>query len=163
MIEPTPVQPVHCAYGSFGISIPRKLDTHAPLYQQSQPNPNKPSMKAFPTSSLELQFQQPAKCYAVVLIGSPDCGAYVTASDLDRFLRSVKAGELLSSKLTEAFFTPQVHYRAVNEGTKKYGYGLWFSMDQANQVVFCELANMEDGVWETVRKVHELVIAGQLA
>ena len=72
-------------------------------------------------------------------------------------------------------------------GTKKYGYGLWFFMDQANQVVFCEkegintgasglirhfpkddisiviLSNMEDGVWEPVRKVHKLVIAGQLA
>ena len=125
--------------------------------------------------------------YPFPLIGSPDSGAYVTASDLDRFLRSVKEGELLSSNLTEVFFTPQVHYRAMDEGTKKYGYGLWFLTDQADQVVFCEkeginpgvsgliryrpegdiskviLSNMEDGVWEPVRKVHELVIAGQLA
>ncbi|MCJ7623009.1 MAG: beta-lactamase family protein, partial [Anaerolineaceae bacterium] len=49
--------------------------------------------------------------YSYPPIGSPDGGAHVTAGDLDRFLRAVKAGELLSPQLTEAFLTPQVHYR----------------------------------------------------
>ena len=125
--------------------------------------------------------------YSFPPIGSPDGGGYVTASDLDRFLRAVKAGELLSPKLTEAFFTPQVHHSVMDGGTQKYGYGLWFFVDQADQVVFCEkeginagvsglirhfpkddisiviLSNMEDGVWEPMKKVHELLIASQLA
>ena len=40
-------------------------------------------------------------------IGSPDAGAQVTAADLDRFLRGVQRGELLSPTLTTAFLTPQ--------------------------------------------------------
>src|SRR5260370_12575643 len=46
--------------------------------------------------------------YAYPPIGSPDGGAHVTASDLDRFLRKVKAGSLLSAQPTAAFCTPQV-------------------------------------------------------
>src|SRR5260370_24341279 len=45
--------------------------------------------------------------YSFPPIGSPDGGAYVTAADLDRFLRQVKAGTLLSPQSTAAFFTPQ--------------------------------------------------------
>lgn len=124
--------------------------------------------------------------YSFPPIGSPDAGAHVTASDLDRFLRAVRAGELLSPELTEAFFRPQVHHSAMDGGTQEYGYGLWFFVDQAENVVFCQkeginagvsglirrypkddinvviLSNMEDGAWEPRRKVHELVIAGQL-
>lgn len=124
--------------------------------------------------------------YSFPPIGSPDSGAYVTAGDLDRFLRSVKAGELLSSDLTEVFLTPQVHYRDMDGWTMMYGYGLWFYVDKADRVVCCQkeginagvsglirhfpdpdvnvviLSNMEDGVWEPVWKTHEMVIAGQL-
>ena len=39
--------------------------------------------------------------YSYPPIGSPDSGAYVTARDLDRFLRAVQSGRLLSSELTE--------------------------------------------------------------
>ena len=35
--------------------------------------------------------------YSYPPIGCPDSGAYVTAGDLDRFLRQAKAGSLLSS------------------------------------------------------------------
>ena len=113
-------------------------------------------------------------------VGSPDSGAYVTARDLDRFLRAVKAGKLLSPTLTEAFFTPQVHYRTVLNRTRKYGYGLEFVVDQAGQVIYYEkdgvnagvsgciryfpetdidvvlLSNMESGVWEPMRKINEM-------
>jgi len=125
--------------------------------------------------------------YSYPPIGSPDGGAHVTANDLDRFLRVVKAGELLSPALTEAFFTPHVHYRAAGGGTEKFGYGLWFFMNQADQVTFCEkdginagvsglirhypkedlnvilLSNMENGAWKPARKIHEIFVTGKLA
>lgn len=125
--------------------------------------------------------------YSFPPIGSPDSGAHVTAKDLDRFLRAMKTGELLSPKLTEAFFTPQVHYRAIEGGTEKYGHGLLFFLDSSDQVAYFEkdginagvsgfirhypkedinvvlLSNMENGVWKPMRKVHEMVVAGQFA
>jgi CubicO group peptidase (beta-lactamase class C family) len=125
--------------------------------------------------------------YSFPPIGSPDGGGYVTASDLDQFLRAVKAGKLLSPKLTGAFFTPQVHHGKLGDGTQEYGYGLWFYMNQARRSVFCEkegmatgvsglirhyfkddinvviLSNMEQGVWQPVRKVHDVLVAKQLA
>ena len=123
--------------------------------------------------------------YSFPPIGSPDGGAHVTANDLDRFLRAVKAGELLSPALTEAFFTPQVPHRTMEGGTEKYGYGLEFLVNREGQIVFCEkgginagvsgiirhyleedlnvvlLSNREDGVWKPVRVIHEMIVAGQ--
>jgi CubicO group peptidase (beta-lactamase class C family) len=123
--------------------------------------------------------------YSYPPIGSPDGGAHVTANDLDRFLRAVKAGELLSSDLSNEFFTPQVHYRTMEGGIEKYGYGLEFLVNPESQVVFCDkdginagvsgiirhypkedlnvvlLSNMEDGVWKPVRVIHEMVVTGQ--
>lgn len=120
--------------------------------------------------------------YSYPPIGSPDGGAYVTAGELDRFLRSVKAGRLLSSELTEAFFTPQVHCRVTEDGwTKAYGHGLWFSLDQSGRVLFAEkegvnvgvsavlrhfpeqdiniilLSNLEEGVWEPVWAIQRML------
>jgi CubicO group peptidase (beta-lactamase class C family) len=116
---------------------------------------------------------------------SPDSGAYVTAGDLDRFLRAVKAGQLLSPELTEAFLTPQVHFREMDDWTKMYGYGLWFFVDRSDKVICYEkeginagvsglirhfpepdinivlLSNMMEGVWEPVWKIHEMVVTGQ--
>jgi CubicO group peptidase (beta-lactamase class C family) len=125
--------------------------------------------------------------YSFPPIGSPDGGAHVTVRDLDRFLRAAKAGELLSPMLTEAFFTPQVHHRAMEGGAEKYGYGLEFLVNPADQIVFCGkgginagvsglirhypmedinvilLSNMENGVWESARKIHEIFVTGKLA
>ena len=124
--------------------------------------------------------------YAFPPVGSPDSGAHVTARDLDRFLRAVQAGDLLSAERTEAFLTPQVHYRQRDGWTMMYGHGLWFYVDSSDQVVCYQkegvnagvsglirhfpaldinvvlLSNMEDGVWEPVWKIHEWVVAGQL-
>jgi CubicO group peptidase (beta-lactamase class C family) len=123
--------------------------------------------------------------YSFPPVGSPDSGAYATAGDLDRFLWAVKRGELLSSELTEAFLTPQVHYREIDGWTVMYGYGLSFYVDQANKVVCYQkeginagvgglirhfpdsdinvviLSNMESGVWKPVWEIHDMVVAGQ--
>jgi CubicO group peptidase (beta-lactamase class C family) len=122
--------------------------------------------------------------YAYPPVGSPDGGAHVTAGDLDRFLRAVKQGELLSPQLTAAFFTPQVHYRTMKGWDKHFGFGLWFYVDGAGQVVCCEkegvnvgvsgairhfpqddinvviLSNMEEGVWSPIWQLHEMVVSG---
>jgi CubicO group peptidase (beta-lactamase class C family) len=124
--------------------------------------------------------------YSFPPIGSPDSGAHVTAHDLERFLRAVKGGELLSPELTRAFLTPQVHYREKDSWTMMYGYGLWFYVDRSDGVVCYQkeginagvsglirhfpaqdisvviLSNMEDGAWKPVWKIHEMVVAGQL-
>jgi CubicO group peptidase (beta-lactamase class C family) len=124
--------------------------------------------------------------YSFPPIGSPDAGAYVTVTDLDRFLRAVIAGKLLSPELTSAFLSPQVVHRTRDTWTEMYGYGLWFYVDQASKVVCFEkegvnvgvsalirhfpdqdiavtlLSNMEDGVWDPVWKIHEMVIEGQM-
>jgi CubicO group peptidase (beta-lactamase class C family) len=121
--------------------------------------------------------------YSYPPIGSPDGGAHVTAADLDRFLRAVRAGRLLSPELTEAFFTPQVQYKAKEGWNQMFGYGLWFYVDQQGQVVCYQkegfnagvsgmirhfpthdlnvvlLSNTMDGAWEPIWKIHELVIA----
>ena len=127
--------------------------------------------------------------YSYPPIGSPDGGAHATASDLDRFLRKVKAGALLPPQSTAAFFTPQVlqrGYEAWDEmyGYGRYGYALCFAVDDAGKVLFAEkegmnagtsavirhypdhdinvilLANIERGVWEPVRKIHRMIMAG---
>lgn len=122
--------------------------------------------------------------YSYPPVGSPDSGAYVTAGDLDRFLRAVQAGQLLSPELTADFLTPQVHCRDQPEWTLKFGYGLEFHFNRSGRMVFYQkdginagvsgimryfpqydinvvlLSNMMDGVWEPVWKIHELVVAG---
>jgi CubicO group peptidase (beta-lactamase class C family) len=122
--------------------------------------------------------------YSYPPVGSPDAGAHVTAADLDRFLRAVKAGDLLSSELTQAFFTPQVRDRDKDDWTRHYSFGLWFYVDADGHVVCCQkeginagvsgmirhfpdrdinavvLSNMEDGAWSPIWEIHRLVVGG---
>jgi CubicO group peptidase (beta-lactamase class C family) len=122
--------------------------------------------------------------YSFPPVGSPDAGAHVTAADLDRFLRALHAGELLSRESTAAFLTPQVPYRDRAEWTRKFGYVLEFFIDAQGEVDFYQkdginagvsgiirhypdrdinvvlLSNMEDGVWEPICEMHRLVEAG---
>jgi CubicO group peptidase (beta-lactamase class C family) len=123
--------------------------------------------------------------YCFPPIGSPDAGAHVTAGDLDRFLRAVQAGDLLSPEGTSAFLTPHLLHRQGDEWTQKYGYVLEFYQDQAGRTVFYQkdginagvsgimrhfpdrdinvvlLSNMEGGVWKPIWEIHELVTEGQ--
>ena len=124
--------------------------------------------------------------YSYPPIGSPDGGAHVTAADLDRFLRDVRAGKLLSPEQTTAFLSPQVPYRERDDWTMWYGFGLWFYVDKADRVVCYQkeginagvsgiiryfpaqdvsvvlLSNIEEGVWEPIWEIHEMVMAGWL-
>ena len=124
--------------------------------------------------------------YSFPPVGTPDGGAYVTAGDLDRFLRAVQAGRLLSPASSEGFLTPQVHYRDRDGWSMKYGYGLWFQVEQGRIVCYQKegiyagasgliryypasdisvvlLSNLEEGVWEPIRFIHDLVVAGRLS
>ena len=61
--------------------------------------------------------------YSFPPIGSPDGGAHVTVTDLDRFLRAVMAGKLLSPELTSAFLSPQVVHSREGTGRRCTGMG----------------------------------------
>ena len=124
--------------------------------------------------------------YSYPPIGSPDSGAYVTARDLDRFLRAVQSGKLLSQELTKALFSPHVDYKEKDGWIMKYGYCFWFYVEPNGKIVCVQkegintgvsgamryfpeqdinvviLSNMEEGVWEPVWKIHELVVAGNI-
>ena len=74
----------------------------------------------------------------------------LTASDLDRFIRKVKAGALLSPQSTTAFFTPHVLQRGNEAWDERYGYGrygyaLCFAVDDAGKVLFAEKEGMNCG------------------
>ena len=120
--------------------------------------------------------------YAFPPVGSPDAGAHVTAGDMDRFVRALQAGALLSPEQTEAFLTPHVLYRDGDEWVRKVGYVLEFYQDKAGRTVFYQkeginagvsgivryypdrdinvvlLSNMEDGVWEPVWEIYRWVM-----
>ncbi len=120
--------------------------------------------------------------YSFPPIGSPDSGAHVTASDLDRFLRAVKDGALLSPEWTRAFFTPQVHYKDRDGWEMRYGLGLWFYVEPDGHVVCCQkegynagvsavmryffdqdinvviLSNMAEGAWDPAWVAHNLIV-----
>jgi CubicO group peptidase (beta-lactamase class C family) len=124
--------------------------------------------------------------YSFPPIGSPDACAYVTVTDLDRFLRAVMAGKLLSPELTRAFLSPQVVHSRRDNWTEMYGYGLRFYVDRSGEIFCFEKegvnvgvsgiishfpdqgitatlpSNMEDGVWELAWKIHEMVVEDQM-
>lgn len=122
--------------------------------------------------------------YSYPPIGSPDGGAHVTAGDLDSFLRAIQSGQLLSQELTDQLFKPHVDYKDKDGWVMKYGFCLWFYVEPDGKVVCLQkegvnagvsgamryfpepdinviiLTNMEEGVWEPVWKIHELVVTG---
>lgn len=122
--------------------------------------------------------------YSYPPVGSPDAGAHVTAADLDRFMRAVLDGRLLSAELTAAFLTPHVVWRIRDGWVQHFGYGLWFRVDDDGALVFFEkeginagascvvrhypgrdltvviLSNLEQGAWEPLGVVHDMVTAG---
>jgi CubicO group peptidase (beta-lactamase class C family) len=119
--------------------------------------------------------------YSYPPIGSPDGGAHVTTGDLDRFWRAVQAGKLLSTELTQAFLTPHVLHSENENRVLHCGYALEFIETKPAPSLYYEkegsnvgasaiirhypalnlnvvmLSNMAEGVWQPLRRVHELV------
>jgi CubicO group peptidase (beta-lactamase class C family) len=113
--------------------------------------------------------------YSVPPVGAPHEGAQATAADLVRFLQAVRDGELLSTELTEEFFTPQIEH---DESTM-YGFGLEFDMNEDRSVRsyytdgvsagasgilrhyredgldVVVLSNSEEGAWDVIREIDE--------
>jgi len=124
--------------------------------------------------------------YSYPPVGSPDSGAYVTAGDLDRFLRAIRSGKLLSKELIEALFIPHVHYKEKEGWMMKYGYCFWFYVEPDGKVVCLQkegvnagvsgalryfpeqdinviiLSNTEEGVWDPIWKIHDIVVEGKI-
>jgi len=122
--------------------------------------------------------------YSYPPIGSPDGGAHATASDLDRFVRKVKAGTLLSAQSTAAFFTPQVLHHVQKDWKYMMGYGMEFAVDGDGNVMFAQkegnnagvsavlrhypdqdinvilLANIQHGAWKPISTIHRLLRVG---
>lgn len=122
--------------------------------------------------------------YSYPPIGSPDSGAHVTSADLDRFLRAVRDGRLLSPEHTAAFLAPQVVHKVRDGWTEHFGYGPWFRVDDDGTLVFLEkeginpgasglvrhypgrdltvvvLSNLERGAWDPIGVAHEMVMQG---
>lgn len=122
--------------------------------------------------------------YSFPPIGSPDGGAFVTAADLDRFIRAVIEGRLLSPDMTSAFLMPQVAYRERDGWTQRFGYGPWFRVEPDGSILYLEkeginagasgsvrhypardltlvvLSNLEDGAWDPRERIHDEIVAG---
>ena len=125
--------------------------------------------------------------YSYPPIGSPDSGANVTVADLGRFMRAVLDGRLMSPELTAAFLTPQVIWRVRDGWAQHFGFGPWFAVGAdgvpgfvqkeginagtscvlrhypGRDVTVVILSNLEQGAWDPLGVVHEMVIAGAFA
>ncbi len=123
--------------------------------------------------------------YSYPPIGTPDGGAHVTAAGLERFLRAVKQGELLSAEMTRYFFEPQALHTQYETWKMMYGPGLWFYVKNDGEVLFYEkegenagasgmirhypardlsmvlLCNMQSAAWDPAWHIHEMMINGQ--
>lgn len=64
--------------------------------------------------------------YTIPFRGASDGGAFVTAQDCTKFMANLRSGVLLSDNLTKDALVPKV----TDTGDWKYGYGLWFQMEQ---------------------------------
>ncbi|MEZ4671783.1 MAG: serine hydrolase domain-containing protein [Anaerolineae bacterium] len=124
--------------------------------------------------------------YSYPPIGSPDGGAHVTAGDLDIFLNAIQSGKLLSAEFTADMLVPKALHHETEHYTFKCGYGLEFYLWKPDIFTYYEkdginagasavmrhypaqnlnvimLSNMMRGVWEPVKKVHELLMTTAL-
>ncbi len=104
--------------------------------------------------------------YVATPEGAADGGATSTADDLSRFAGALRGGQLLSPEMTREMLTPKVleddePYRGY---TWKYGYGLFFLLDERDQIVRWGHTGEEDGVscrfYHYPQKDADVVILG---
>ena len=69
--------------------------------------------------------------------GAADGGATSTVDDLERFATALREGRLLSPEMTREMLTPKVleDDEPFRGYTWKYGYGLFFLLDEQDQIV----------------------------
>jgi len=86
--------------------------------------------------------------YSTTPEAAADGGATSTVDDLSRFSRTLREGPLLSAKFTQEMLTPKVLERTepLRGYTWKYGYGNFFLLDDADQIVRWGHTGEEDGV-----------------
>lgn len=90
--------------------------------------------------------------YSYPPVGSPADGATVTALDLDRFIRAVVEGRLLSPQSTALMTTPQVISATSGDA---YGFGMQFRHDDQGTV----LGFGKDGINAGVASIFEYLPA----
>jgi CubicO group peptidase (beta-lactamase class C family) len=77
--------------------------------------------------------------YSYPPIGSPDGGATVTVTDLDRFLRALVGGELLSRESSDLVVHPHVKLQDIEAGTEWNSFGFQVVLDgEGNTVRICK-------------------------
>lgn len=85
--------------------------------------------------------------YSYPPIGSPDGGATVTALDLDRFVRAIRAGKLLGAEWTERFLRPHVMQKVLDSGGAAWiGFAFEFKLDSEGTIVHMDKEGENAGV-----------------
>ncbi len=119
--------------------------------------------------------------YSYPPIGSPDGGATVTALDLDRFVRAIRANELMGEEASQRLLSPQVTAKELDDRTLMNGFAFEFAVDPdgtilrlgkdgvnagvssmlayypATDTTVVLLANQECSVWTMLREIEPLV------
>lgn len=84
--------------------------------------------------------------YSFPPIGSPDGGATVTASDLQRFYRAVREHRLMSPEAGTLLMTPQVMRSNPANWPQGFAFGFELDLDDHGQVVKIGKEGMNAGV-----------------
>lgn len=85
--------------------------------------------------------------YSYPPIGSPDSGATVTASDLDRFIRAVRGNVLMSEEASIQILSPHVKRRDTVTGTSLWnGFAFEFEKDAEGEVMHVGKDGINAGV-----------------
>ena len=118
--------------------------------------------------------------YSYPPIGSPDGGAHVTVDDLVNFHEALVRGALLGPDSTAAMLVPHEDYRQRPPGLHRTGFGFEFETIDGRVrsywkegintgasgmlkhypkpgVTVAILSNLEEGVWEPLKMIDELV------
>lgn len=121
--------------------------------------------------------------YSYPPIGDPAGGATVTALDLDRFVRAIRAGQLLGEEWTARFLAPEVKYNENDAGESLWnGFAFEFKLDPQGTILRMDkegqnagvasimayfpatdmtvvlLSNVDYDVWRMFREIEPLVV-----